>query len=226
MLRGVSVYLIGMMGAGKTTVGTLLAQQLHYRFFDTDQVVERVIGQQTGQAQTIAQFFEQQGEAAFRDLESQVLGQVAAEVRCVVATGGGIVLRRENWSYLRQGVIVWLDVPLEQLCQRLQADQTRPLLQTGDLRSRLQELLEQRRSLYAQADVQVTPVTDTPAQVAEQVLEQIQRVLKPLPTPPAALAQASPGSAAAAAGRMREQGNSETRDSNGGAGRSTPDSLE
>lgn len=180
MLQGLSVYLIGMMGAGKTTVGRVLAQQLAYRFFDSDDLIERVIEQQTGQPLSIAQFFKIYQEPAFRHLETQVLEQLAAEVRCVIATGGGIVLKRQNWSHLQQGVVVWLDVPLKQLYQRLQADQTRPLLQTDDLHQRLQELWEQRRSLYAQADVQVTcTATDTPAQIAERALRQIQQVLKP-----------------------------------------------
>lgn len=167
------------MGTGKTTVGRILAHQLSYQFFDTDAVIEQAAGK------TIANMFAEQGEGSFRDLETQVLSQLSAYKRLVIATGGGIVLRRENWSYLRHGVVVWLDVPLPVLQQRLEADTTRPLLQTLDLTTRLSDLMEQRRSLYAQADVQVqTDNQMTPEQLANQILEQIQHILKPATMPP------------------------------------------
>ncbi len=178
-LKGTNIYLIGMMGTGKTTIGRLLAQQLSYQFFDTDAVIEQAA------EQTIANLFAEQGEAAFRELETQVLSQLSAYKQLVIATGGGIVLRRENWSYLRHGIVVWLDVPIPVLQQRLEADTTRPLLHTSDLPARLSDLMEHRRSLYAQADVQVqSDHQATPEQVANQVLEQIQQVLKPVSLPP------------------------------------------
>jgi shikimate kinase len=179
-LQGLNIYLIGMMGAGKTTVGQLLAQQLGYRFFDTDVLIERVLAQTAGQPQTIAQFFAEQGEENFRALESHVLGQLAAETRSVVSTGGGIVLKRENWSYLRHGVIVWLDVPLEVLQGRLQGDATRPLLQEPDPAAKLRTLLSQREFLYAQADVRVVCDRDeTPDQITSRTMNLIQQVIKP-----------------------------------------------
>jgi shikimate kinase len=174
-LKGTNIYLIGMMGTGKTTVGRVLAEELRYQFFDTDAVIEQATGQ------PIFALFADQGEAAFRDLETQVLSQLAAYKQLVIATGGGIVLRRENWSYLRHGIIVWLDAPLSVLQQRLEADTTRPLLNTSDLSTRLSDLMAQRRSLYAQADVQVLADNETtPQQLVTQILEQIQGVLKPV----------------------------------------------
>ncbi|MFN5514612.1 MAG: shikimate kinase, partial [Cyanobacteriota bacterium] len=123
-LRGLSVFLIGMMGSGKSAVGQVLAKRLGYRFFDADIVLERV-------AQvSINDFFAQKGESAFRDLESQVLGELAAQTRSVIATGGGAVLRRQNWSYLRHGLVVWLSAPPALLAARLRGDETRPLLRT------------------------------------------------------------------------------------------------
>lgn len=173
-LKGVNLYLIGMMGAGKTTVGRLLAQQLGYQFFDTDTVIEQVA------KQTVSQIFAEAGEAEFRRLESQVLSELCAYKQLTIATGGGIVLKRENWSYLRHGIIVWLDVPVEQLLLRLQEDTTRPLLQDTDPAAKLQALLEQRQPLYAQADVHVICTPDeTPEQIAGRAIEQIQQVLKP-----------------------------------------------
>ncbi|WP_225938679.1 shikimate kinase [Kovacikia minuta] len=174
LLKGVNLYLVGMMGSGKTTVGQLLADRLGYQFVDTDVLIERVAGQ------SVSQIFAEVGEAAFRKLESQVLAQLSAYTRRAIATGGGIVLNRENWGYLRHGIVVWLDVPLEQLQTRLQADTTRPLLQDTDLATKLRTLMEQRQSLYAQADVRVTcDPGETPTQVATRTIDQIRQTIKP-----------------------------------------------
>jgi shikimate kinase len=119
-LQGINIYLIGMMGAGKSSTGTQLAERLGYRFFDTDVVLEAAIGQ------TIPSIFEHQGEAAFRELETQVLAELSAYKQLVIATGGGIVTQPMNWSYLHHGVVVWLDVPIALLEQRLTGDRGRP----------------------------------------------------------------------------------------------------
>ncbi|MFM2432951.1 MAG: hypothetical protein RLZZ511_4165 [Cyanobacteriota bacterium] len=148
-LQGTTVYLIGLMGSGKTTVGQALAESLGYRYFDTDQVIE------TAAQQSIAQIFADSGEPVFRQLETDTLQALAPLLRCVIATGGGIVLKPENWGYLRNGVIVWLDVSVEVLHERLIADTTRPLLQGSELRDRLQTLDQERRSRYAQADIRI-----------------------------------------------------------------------
>lgn len=163
------------MGCGKTTVGRLLAQKLDYRFFDTDTLIEQVKGQ------SIAQIFAEAGESVFRQLETQVLSELSAYKNLAIATGGGIVLSPMNWSYLRHGIVVWLDVPVEQLYARLQNDPTpRPLLMGTDPLAKLQMLLEQRQRFYAQADVRVTIANNTPPeQVAVQVLQAVAKVLKP-----------------------------------------------
>jgi shikimate kinase len=174
LLKGVNLYLVGMMGVGKTTVGQILAKELGYRFVDTDTLVETVA------KKSINEIFAQEGEEAFRQLESKVLAEVAAYKNLIIATGGGIVLNPLNWSYLHHGVVVWLDVPATQLYQRLHQDSSRPLLQNTDPLGQLQRLLEYRQPLYAQADVRVTCQGDeTPQQVAEQVIEGIRAVLKP-----------------------------------------------
>ena len=149
-LQGLNIYLIGMMGAGKSAVGRPLAEALGYRFLDADDALEQVAGR------TIPEIFSTDGEAGFRELETAVLGQIAGWHSLVVATGGGVVTRPENWGHMRQGVVVWLDAPAPLLLQRLRADSTpRPLLQAGDPRARLSELLAQRQPLYAQADLRV-----------------------------------------------------------------------
>ncbi|MGF1516837.1 MAG: shikimate kinase [Nodosilinea sp.] len=148
-LNGINLYLIGMMGAGKSSTGAELAQALGYQFFDTDAVVEAAAGQ------PIAEIFAHQGEAAFRQLESQVLAELSAYRRLVIATGGGIVTQQQNWSYLHHGIVVWLDVPPAILQNRLAGVRDRPLLQGEAWNAKLTRLLAQRHSLYAQADVRV-----------------------------------------------------------------------
>jgi shikimate kinase len=162
MSKGRNLYLIGMMGSGKTTVGRLLSQHLNYQFFDTDVLIEQVKGQ------SIKDIFASSGEDYFRQLESQELAKISADTHRMIATGGGIVERRENWSYLHHGLIVWLDAPLEILLSRLASDTTRPL------KSELESRLEKRQPLYAQADLQITIAEgDTPEAIAARVIESI-----------------------------------------------------
>lgn len=168
LLQGINVFLIGMMGTGKTTVGKLLAQELGYRFFDTDVLIERVT------QQPIDKIFATTGEKNFREIESQVLAEVAACTKSVIATGGGVILRAQNWSHLRHGLIIWLDSPVELLTARLVDDQARPLLQKTDLTSKLNYLLEQRRPLYAQGDMRICiNKNDTPEMLISKILKNI-----------------------------------------------------
>jgi len=179
-LKGVSIFLIGMMGVGKTTVGKMLAQRLGYGFCDTDTVLEQTCNL------PIAQLFAQVGEAKFRQLEHQVLVQVSAYTRLVVATGGGIVLRRDNWGHLRDGVVVWLDMPVTAILTRLQHNQEqiahRPLLHTADPVATLSELYQQRRSLYAEADIHVSADAE-PQTVSDRIINLLHSQLKPCSPP-------------------------------------------
>lgn len=169
MLSGVNLYLIGMMGAGKSTVGRLLAAELGYGFLDLDELIEKVSGF------SIPEIFANHGEAAFRKLETDVLAQVAPFTRMVVATGGGVVVTQGNWGYLRHGVVLWLDASVETLVRRLEKRrETRPLLgDTEDLRERLESLLAARQNLYAQADLCVDANSPVPIQVARHALEKL-----------------------------------------------------
>ena len=172
-LGGRSLYLVGMMGSGKTSTGRPLAERLGYGFVDADAVIEQAAGC------SIPEIFERDGEAGFRALESQVLNAISQRHSLVVATGGGVVTQQENWGLLHSGIVIWLDVVPEQLMQRLKADSTvRPLLQTDDPDAALNALLNQRRPLYAEADLTVVIDQETPAAVADGILQLLPSLLK------------------------------------------------
>ena len=172
-LEGLNLYLVGMMGSGKSTAGRHLAELLGYRFLDADSSIEQVAGR------SIPEVFASEGEAGFRQLEAAVLNQIASWHSLVVATGGGVVTRPDNWGQLHQGVVIWLDAPEELLLERLSSDPTpRPLLQADDPAARLAALLAERRPLYAQADLHIVQDGRAADQVAVQILEALPSVLK------------------------------------------------
>ncbi|MCY4235077.1 MAG: shikimate kinase, partial [Cyanobacteria bacterium MAG CAR2_bin_4] len=149
-LAGANVYLVGMMGCGKSSTGKVLARKLGYRWLDTDQVLETTAGR------TIPALFAQEGEEGFRAMETDVLRQIGQWHSCVVSTGGGVVIRPANWGIMHQGVVVWLAAAAELLLKRLGQDPTpRPLLRCPDPARRLKDLLAARDPLYAQADVRI-----------------------------------------------------------------------
>ena len=172
-LAGRSLYLVGMMGSGKTSTGRPLAERLGYGFVDADAVIEQAAG--CG----IPEIFDRDGEAGFRSLESQVLSAISQRHSLVVATGGGVVTQPENWGLLHSGIVIWLDVVPDQLLQRLNADSTeRPLLQTTDPEAALNALLNERRPLYAEADLTVVINEETPETVADGILQLLPSLLK------------------------------------------------
>ena len=172
-LAGRSLYLVGMMGSGKTSTGRPLAERLGYGFVDADAVIEQAAGC------SIPDIFDRDGEAGFRSLESQVLSAISQRHSLVVATGGGVVTQPENWGMLHSGIVIWLDVVPDQLLQRLNADSTvRPLLQTADPEAALDALLNERRPLYAEADLTVVINDETPEAVADGILQLVPSLLK------------------------------------------------
>lgn len=198
-LQGLSVYLVGMMGSGKSTVGPLLATNLGYSFLDTDTTIARSCAKDLGDSfedpdlneselvgKIITKIFQTAGETEFRRIETQILTEVSAYTRLVVATGGGIVLNRENWNHLHQGLVIWLDPSVELLVDRLQEDTTRPILATPEeLQPKLDRILTERRHRYAEADIHI-PITDnlTPEEIVDRILTAIPTVLKTsLPMP-------------------------------------------
>jgi len=170
MAMGGNVFLVGMMGAGKTTLGKALARRTGQEFVDTD----RLLVERTGVPVTT--IFEFEGEEGFRKRESALLREVATRSGCVVATGGGAVLCAENRHAMRAaGTVIYLRARLESLWERLRHDATRPLLATPDPRGTLAAILEQRDPLYREA---AHLVVDTGAQSASTLVSRVMTALR------------------------------------------------
>lgn len=170
-----NLVLLGMMGVGKSTIAMVLAHRLRRPLVDTDAEVERIAGR------TISTIFDEEGEAAFRQLERLAVDVVARRSDQVVSVGGGAVLDDANVMALRSsGVLVELRAPLETLAARLASEQgpaaTRPLLNGPDLTGRVAELSQVRAPRYAEVADFSLDATATPAEVADEVLAWAARV--------------------------------------------------
>ncbi len=163
------IFLVGPMGAGKTTIGRKLARALHLHFVDCDHEIE----QRTGA--TIPLIFDIEGEAGFRAREKRVIEELTLADDSVVATGGGAVLDPDNRACLRErGFVIYLHAPLEHLLARTRSDTHRPLLKTGDRAKKMQELVRLREPLYREvADL----IVDTGALTLSAVVQQIRSAL-------------------------------------------------
>lgn len=138
-----NIFLVGMMGAGKTTVGRLLANFLEKKFHDSDREIQKRTGV------SIPLIFEIEGEAGFRKRETEMLSELVKTGNIVLATGGGAVLSAENREMLkRSGTVIYLRATIDDLWRRTRHDKNRPLLQTQDPRTKLTELYAQRDPLY------------------------------------------------------------------------------
>jgi shikimate kinase len=175
MKAGSNVYLIGMMGAGKTTVGRVIAKRLKLRFLDCDHEIEERCGVK------IPLIFEIEGEAGFRSREAQTLAELTELEGVVLATGGGAVLSAENRQRLAaQGTVVYLRAKPEDLYQRVRHDRNRPLLATGDPLTKLRELYAERDSLYGEvADVVVETGAQSVQALARTLLDKLEEQWKP-----------------------------------------------
>ena len=168
-LRGRSIFLIGMMGSGKSSTGPVLAEILKYKYVDLDVLIEKLT------KKTIDKVFSEEGEEYFRDLETQCLQEIIKLPSVVVSTGGGVVLKKENWGILRQGIIVWLDINKEIALNRLNSkDNIRPLLK-GNIDIKYEEIFETRKDIYAQADLRVEINNEGVKNVAEKILNTLHK---------------------------------------------------
>lgn len=165
-----NIFLVGPMGAGKSTIGRHLAEQLHLDFFDSDQEIEKRTGAD------IAWVFDVEGEEGFRQREEKVIDDLTEKQGIVLATGGGSVASKEVRNRLSaRGIVVYLETPIEKQVARTQRDKRRPLLQTEeDSRTVLERLAKERNALYEDvADFTVKTDEQSAKVVASQIIRKI-----------------------------------------------------
>ena len=163
----VNIALIGFMGTGKTSVGRLVAEQLHFDYLDTDDMIQSATGK------TIADIFSRDGEAVFRALEEKVVGELASRVKTVIATGGGLPVNPNNLASLRMhALVVSLWSSPEKIWERVRHQSHRPLLHDENPPAKIRELLAAREPFYKQADVLLNTELRSIREVAQQVVHQ------------------------------------------------------
>ncbi|MFC0213170.1 shikimate kinase [Paenibacillus chartarius] len=167
MIRS-NVVLVGFMGTGKSTVGTLAAARLGWSFVDSDAWIVQKSGM------SIPELFAERGEAEFRRLETEAIRELLSGKGCVLATGGGAVLSAENRELMKEGgLVVALTASKEAIIERVQGDTNRPLLQ-GGVEERVTALLEARKGAYDFAEVKIDTERLSPEEVAERIVAAIQ----------------------------------------------------
>lgn len=160
-----NIVLVGFMGTGKTTVGRLIAERLSWRFADTDKLIETRAGK------SIPDIFQQEGESAFRKLESAICGEVGAWRHTVIATGGGVWIDPANREKLgATGFVVCLRAPLEQIEARLAADRSRPMLDGPNRHQRIIDLMNTRQAAYATIPRAIDTDGATPYAICEKII--------------------------------------------------------
>ena len=163
--------LIGFMGTGKSSVGRLVAEQLHFNFLDTDAEIE------TQSGLTIAEIFAQQGEAAFRERARKLVEHLASRRELVISTGGGLPVEPANLESLKtHALVVGLWASPERIWERVRNQTHRPLLQDADPQARIRTLLAAREPFYRQADVLINTELRSVREVAQQILHQFRPV--------------------------------------------------
>ncbi len=161
-----NIVLCGFMGCGKSTVGRLLAEKLGFDFCDSDDVIEQREGT------TISKIFADKSEEYFRTVESDIIRELSAKSRLVIATGGGAVLNPENAENLRKsGFVVHLDITPESVLKRLENDKTRPLLMRDDKESAIRELLNKRKPIYTSVAHFTVNADNSPEAIAQIIIE-------------------------------------------------------
>jgi len=165
-----NIYLIGLMGAGKTTIGRQLAKALQLPFYDSDKAIE----EQTGV--DIPTIFEYEGEKGFRDREQSMIEELTKIDGIVLATGGGSILREQNRKALKEnGFIVYLQCSVDKILQRTKRDNQRPLLNTDSPRERIETLFKEREAFYlSSADYKIETSTMQSKAVVQSILDAYQ----------------------------------------------------
>jgi len=167
-----TVVLVGLMGAGKSCIGRRLAQRLSVPFVDADAEIEQAAGA------TIAEIFEKYGEAAFRDGERRVMARLLLGTPCILAAGGGAFMDSDTRTLIREhAVSVWLRADLDTLAARTKGRGHRPLLNSGDPRTTLAQLIETRYPVYAEANITVDTGVDNPNVTCARVVTALEDFL-------------------------------------------------
>ena len=166
-----NIFLIGPMGVGKSTIGRVLANIMDLRFFDSDQEIESITGAD------IPWIFDVEGESGFRERERKMIRQLCKRRDIVLATGGGVILAKQNRETLcSNGTVVYLTAPIKKLVDRTRKDKNRPLLQTDDPERKIIELFNARNHLYKDtADIVIDTEGKKPQTVASEIKELIQK---------------------------------------------------
>lgn len=171
-----NLFLVGPMGAGKSTIGRLLAAEMSREFYDSDHEIQRRCGAD------IPWIFDVEGESGFREREQQMLDELSGHDGIVLATGGGAVMREANRRTLRErGTVIYLYTTVEQQLRRTAKDRNRPLLQTGNPEEILRAMFAKRDPLYrATADLIVRTDRRGPRSVANEIVRRVTRLIDPL----------------------------------------------
>ena len=170
LLRGRPIVLVGLMGAGKTSIGRRLAEKMGLSFVDADHEIEAAAGK------TIADIFAEHGEAYFRDGERKVIARLMENGEQILATGGGAYMNPETRERIKEGgICVWLKADLDLLMKRVMKRNDRPLLRTADPEGVMRRLIEDRYPVYAEADVTVECRDVQHAQMVNDVLRALAR---------------------------------------------------
>lgn len=163
-----NIYLVGFMGSGKSTVGKILAEKLNMNFIDIDKLIEEKEGMK------IKDIFEQKGESYFRELERKQIEAIVNQEGLVVSTGGGLGANLDNMNLMKKnGDVIWLDVSLNTVLDRLKNDQDRPLLKQPI--EKIKQLFEERKNVYRLANIRINADKKTPSQIVEEILTKIKR---------------------------------------------------
>ena len=163
-----NIYLVGFMGSGKSTVGKILAEKLNMKFVDIDKLIEEKEGMK------IKDIFEQKGESYFRVLERKQIEAIVNQEGLVVSTGGGLGANLDNMNLMKKnGDVVWLDVSLNTVLDRLKNNQDRPLLKQPI--EKIKQLFEERKNVYRLANIRINADKKTPSQIVEEILTKIKR---------------------------------------------------
>ncbi|HEY3761025.1 MAG TPA: shikimate kinase [Verrucomicrobiae bacterium] len=165
--RIVNIALIGFMGTGKTSVGRLVADQLHFQFLDTDEMIQSATGR------TIADIFSRDGEPAFRALEEKTVAELAARSKTVISAGGGLPINPANLDSLKtHALVVCLWASPEKIWERVKNQTHRPLLHDADPQKKIRDLLAVREPFYKKADVLLNTELRSQREVAQQLVHQ------------------------------------------------------